>query len=1255
MSRHIIAALAIASLFPALTARAGVFDAVSLSSVLAVPGQADAGPEGARRQVDDLLSRARQAMQEGNLETADSLVARAEASKAVYGIFHTGDTPKKARRDLDKLREARGGAKPGASDPFASANRAPTAGAAPPGSAPSVGATSGGTTSGITPLPSVAATNEPGFAAPQGNQIGLPTAPNSLNLAAPTPVAAAPLNAAPLAGYPTAGAATPTGEPASSDLTAAAAQATSPAGNADLKQRTLDLVRQARGALAAGDLAQAETFAREAESLNVPDKEFGQQDDRAFLVLMDIAKQQRRGVVQAGAAVNPGDTRYPGSQALYTPSNDTTRNIPAAASVPGQMPAVAENQALKALNAGEEALRRRDTNTAQAMFRTADERSAELSPSDRQRLQDRLSLVAGSEPIAPGRSDGAGLIDQAAQSQALQMRQVSSEVAKLEQQARQLQETDPAQSQAILAQARVIVEKSTVDSSAKEMLLRRLDRDAKELNQFVDSNRPRIELLQQNRETQATLDREQANKLDTQNKLARLVEEYNTLVDQQRFGEAEVLAKRAAELAPNEPISVQLAVQSKALRRMFNAGDIRGGSEDNFVRSMQSIDGSGVPIDDTRSMTFARNWDEITRRRGKINGDSRRRSPKEMEIEQRLKTPVSLKFANAPMSQVFEKLSAVTGVPIYLDPRGLAAEGVDSSTPVTIDISTEISLKSALALILAPHHLTHVIKHEVLKITSDRMRSEEVYSVTYPVGDLVIPIPNFVPTNRMGLTGALMDAQASLQGGGALASMNAPISAMAGGGSTDPSVLAQAGNIPFGAGFGGGSGPAAQGSPQQIGFGPGGMGGGVKPDFDSLVELMTSTIEPESWREAGGTQGEVKHHTSTLSLVITQTQAVHEQIEDLLNQLRQLQDLQVTIEVRFIRLSDNFYEQIGIDFDAKLNDNTDSPFQIFGKPNTLDASQIDRTQYAAANALNVGSGNPPRDVSDRDLKAGNSATVGMSAPGVFSSDLDIPFNQNSLITAAGALSAIPGVTLANGLAPGGAEGGFAILSDLEAYFFIKAVQDDNRSNVLQAPKVTMFNGQQAFVSDTAQSPFVVSVIPVVGDFAAAQQPVIVVLNEGTSLSVQAVVSNDRRFVRLTLVPFFSQIGDVNTFTFEGTSTSRSTSSSETQGPGTQSDQEEEEVVNSGTTVQLPTFAFQTVTTTVSVPDGGTVLLGGIKRMTEVRRENGVPMLSKIPYINRLFENVAIGKASESLMMMVTPRIIIQSEEEEAIGVVPSGP
>ncbi len=83
----------------------------------------------------------------------------------------------------------------------------------------------------------------------------------------------------------------------------------------------------------------------------------------------------------------------------------------------------------------------------------------------------------------------------------------------------------------------------------------------------------------------------------------------------------------------------------------------------------------------------------------------------------------------------------------------------------------------------------------------------------------------------------------------------------------------------------------------------------------------------------------------------------------------------------------------------------------------------------------------------------------------------------------------------------------------------------------------------------------------------------------------------------------------------------------------------------GTTVQLPTFTYTTVSTTVSVPDGGTVLLGGIKRLSEGRNERGVPMLSKIPYLNRLFKNVGIGRDTQSLMMMVTPRIIIQEEEE----------
>lgn len=50
-----------------------------------------------------------------------------------------------------------------------------------------------------------------------------------------------------------------------------------------------------------------------------------------------------------------------------------------------------------------------------------------------------------------------------------------------------------------------------------------------------------------------------------------------------------------------------------------------------------------------------------------------------------------------------------------------------------------------------------------------------------------------------------------------------------------------------------------------------------------------------------------------------------------------------------------------------------------------------------------------------------------------------------------------------------------------------------------------------------------------------------------------------------------------------------------------------EVQAQATTVQLPTFNFFTVTTTVSVPDRGGTSLGGIKRSSDGRNEFGAPL------------------------------------------------
>ena len=80
-------------------------------------------------------------------------------------------------------------------------------------------------------------------------------------------------------------------------------------------------------------------------------------------------------------------------------------------------------------------------------------------------------------------------------------------------------------------------------------------------------------------------------------------------------------------------------------------------------------------------------------------------------------------------------------------------------------------------------------------------------------------------------------------------------------------------------------------------------------------------------------------------------------------------------------------------------------------------------------------------------------------------------------------------------------------------------------------------------------------------------------------------------------------------------------------------------------LQQPSFTNLNIQTTVVCPDGGTVLLGGLKTLREGRNEFGPPFLSKIPYLNRLFKNVGVGRETRHIMIMVTPRIIITAEEE----------
>lgn len=997
------------------------------------------------------------------------------------------------------------------------------------------------------------------------------------------------------------------------------------------------LLMQARAAMRAGDVVAAEQLVAAAEQVPYrPQGLVGNLSDTTEKVRQDLAAMKQAAPAQA-AAPAAGFPAFPGNsqvvpaggqmpvgqpgfpppgvqQGVFNPQAD--RSAPQLASAQGDVGGqIASGEAL--YEQGLQALTAGNREVALQKFSEAWKQEAQMDPLVRQQLREKLMLLnaptarnVGQLPAAAGTS----VTDEQAVQRQKMFREVTGEMAESE----RTRESDPLGSLQRLNSLRMRVAQAELDAPARKQFLTMVDRAIGAQQGYIDQNRSNIELDQNNRRILAELDmeRERRAKLDTE--IATLVEQFNDLMEQRRYEEAEQIAKQVRELDPDSQIAVSLYQLSRISRRIKENGDIASAKEIGFADAMISVEEASQPFDDRNPLVFpkADTWDEIKKLRSGQDDGIVKMTEMERAIYNKLNTQVTVQFTNKPLAEAMELLGQMVGIPIHIDPLGLSAEALPSDQTVTLNLNSPISLKSALTLLLEPLNLGHTVRNDVLLITSrDRIR-RNVANKTYNVKDLVVPIPNFITDYSQGMAGAIQAAYQT-QGNRMLVQANevSPFQMVSNRNhsmSPNNNVLAQMAGMP-GLGLPMGGGPMVggvgpqmgMGNPVMGGFGPqmnapaaGGLGSGggaSMADFSQLMNLIQQTVDPDLWESGDAT---MQAYPGNLSLVISAPQETHEEIQALLEALRALQNVQVTIEVRFITLGDNFFERIGVDFDFRIDDNVTSL---------------------------------PND------DEGPSVTVGLNRDGTPTADLDLAFSQDSFGSAVPQVGGFDQNTAA--------QFGFAILSDIEMFFFLEAAQGDTRTNVLQAPKVTLYDGQFATITDQTQRPFVVGLVPVVGDFAVAQQPIIVVLNEGTQLNVQAVVSPDKQFVRLTLLPNFSRIGEVRTFTFEGRRTSN-TGTVVRDADGNIIDREDEDEVIEGTTVQQPELAFTSVTTSVNVPDGGTILLGGIKRLRENRVERGVPMLSKIPYINRLFKNVGIGRETNTFMMTVTPRILIREEEEE---------
>ncbi|HEX5413840.1 MAG TPA: type IV pilus secretin PilQ [Terriglobia bacterium] len=75
------------------------------------------------------------------------------------------------------------------------------------------------------------------------------------------------------------------------------------------------------------------------------------------------------------------------------------------------------------------------------------------------------------------------------------------------------------------------------------------------------------------------------------------------------------------------------------------------------------------------------------------------------------------------------------------------------------------------------------------------------------------------------------------------------------------------------------------------------------------------------------------------------------------------------------------------------------------------------------------------------------------------------------------------------------------------------------------------------------------------------------------------------------------------------------------------------------TLAGPTINTQSATTQVLVPDGATVVFGGVTVHTKSNSATGVPVLESIPIVGHLFKSTDSQKNDQELLFFVTPKIL----------------
>jgi len=207
-----------------------------------------------------------------------------------------------------------------------------------------------------------------------------------------------------------------------------------------------------------------------------------------------------------------------------------------------------------------------------------------------------------------------------------------------------------------------------------------------------------------------------------------------------------------------------------------------------------------------------------------------------------------------------------------------------------------------------------------------------------------------------------------------------------------------------------------------------------------------------------------------------------------------------------------------------------------------------------------------------------------------------------------------------------------LLNDLQIFQLFEMIQGDHRSQVMQAPKLTLFDGQTANLEIVDYQYFVTNAQVVQNGGSVVFVPQNQAVPVGMQMQVKAVVAADLRSIRLDLkmrctdvaatVPLLPVECFISPYFHNGDGT---------YGEPTLFTQ----------FVQQPKIRRLNLDESVHAPYNGTALLAGWKRTRQLPSELG-GLLADLLGPN--FDGLRHRDETEHLVLLVTPRIIVSEEE-----------